>query len=121
MYDDEIKAEKERLARARDLGKRDWEAGSLGALGNIYADAGDIDKAIACHEQALEIRQRMGYSKLAAISYRNLAAIYDLKLDNLPRAIECLERAAELDPDNDFSAKRLAGLRRKLMDERRNG
>jgi tetratricopeptide (TPR) repeat protein len=86
------------LSDARRQGNRDMEANCLGALGNLYAQSGNIDRGIECHKQALQIRESMGNRAVAALTCFNLASIYDVALGDFKTALYYANRAVTLMP-----------------------
>jgi len=86
-----------------DLTKRypkSYEAAE--ALGSVYAEAGDLGRAVASLQKACVLAPG------EAIGHANLGATY-LKLRETTKAIDELERAVELDPRNGSTQSSLGG------------
>jgi len=84
--------------QALQLDAEDYVAANY--LGMIYRSEGRFSDAEAAYKQALAAKPDYGYAHL------NLAILYDLYLDNLPRALDHYREYQRLNGDTD---KRLAG------------
>jgi tetratricopeptide (TPR) repeat protein len=79
------------LSKALEMNPRD--AAAWYYLGNIYADYLP-DKAVECWESAIRLSPDM------AIAWRNLAGLYAHKMDNMPKSLEDINKALQLNPDD---------------------
>jgi len=77
--DTTIKICEEILFIAKKIGDKKNIAESYGWLGYLYANIGEIDKAIKYDTLAAEYLQETGDKKSLAITYINIASIYDDK------------------------------------------
>jgi tetratricopeptide (TPR) repeat protein len=75
------------LANAREIGKRQGEAASLGNLGNTYKGLGQVERAIELHQQSLTIKREIGDRQGEANSLRSLGNAYQ-SLGQFERVIE---------------------------------
>ena len=66
------------------------------ALGLIYSDKGDLDKALEYHQQALKIHREIGYKQGEASDLGNIGLIYSDKGD-LDKALEYHQQALKID------------------------
>ena len=64
------------MAIARAIGDRQWEAASLGNLGNAYYSLGEYKRAINYHNQSLAIARAIGDRPQEAKSLSNLGLAY---------------------------------------------
>ncbi len=81
--------------RFRESGREASLAGALGNLGNVLRDAGDLEAAHRCIEEALAIVERIGHVWEIA-KLRNDKAITHAYQDDLEAARREFERALEL-------------------------
>lgn len=79
----------------RELGRQAGLAGALGNLGNVARDAGDLETAHACFDEALAIVERIGHVWEIA-NVRNNKAIAHAYARDLEAAGREFERALEL-------------------------
>jgi len=84
--------------QALQLDAKDYVAANY--LGMIYRSQGKFSDAEAAYEQALAAKPDYGYAHL------NLAILYDIYLDNLPKALDHYEQYQRLSGDSD---KQLVG------------
>jgi antitoxin (DNA-binding transcriptional repressor) of toxin-antitoxin stability system len=89
------------FARLRELaherGEEEWEVAALNNLGNVYVAEGELERAAASYQSALEIRERtLGPSHAdVAASLNNLAEVY-VALRRLDKAEVLFRRALEI-------------------------
>jgi tetratricopeptide (TPR) repeat protein len=105
--DERASAQQAALAAARaasDPRARDWDASILNNMGMDHADSGDHARALACFEEALSARERIGDPAntrvarwMVAWSLRHLGR-RDEALDLQRRLKAELEAAGEVDP-----------------------
>ena len=84
--------------QALQLDAKDYVAANY--LGMIYRAQGKFSEAEAAYEQALAAKPDYGYAHL------NLAILYDIYLDNLPKALDHYQQYQRLSGDSD---KQLVG------------
>ena len=82
-------------ARAVEIGDRNWEAQILGSLGNIYANKGDLRKAIELFEQQLMIVQVNNNKRSYIKALENLGNGY-LRISDLKKAVLIFEKQLEI-------------------------
>ncbi|UNU22112.1 CHAT domain-containing protein [Microcoleus vaginatus PCC 9802] len=80
---------------SREIGNRQGEANSLGNLGNAFDSLGQFDRAIAFHEQSLEIKREIGDRQGEANSLGNLGSAY-ISLGQYQKAIAFHEQSLEI-------------------------
>jgi tetratricopeptide (TPR) repeat protein len=91
----------QQLAKARREGNRQLMGSYLGSLGNLYANRGEIDKAIHCLGEAKRIRESLHDWDGVALVCKNLAACFETGRGDLRTAVTYLEMAAHVaSPDN---------------------
>jgi tetratricopeptide (TPR) repeat protein len=96
--------------RYRGLGREASLAGALGNLGNVTRDAGDLDSAHACYDEALAIVERIGRAWDIA-NIRNNKAIAFAYARDLTSAAREFEQAYELQKSIDNTT----GMSQSLM------
>jgi tetratricopeptide (TPR) repeat protein len=82
-------------------------------LGNVYTIRGDLDRAKAMYQKALEINEAMSRKEGMAINYANLANIYKTRGD-LDRAKVMYSKALAL--FQQLGAKRESAQVRQALD-----
>ncbi|WP_242038002.1 tetratricopeptide repeat protein [Tolypothrix sp. FACHB-123] len=68
---------------------------TLNNMAGVYADQGDIPKAIALWQQSLEISEQIGHVKGKATTLNNMAQVYADQGD-IPKAIALYEQSLEI-------------------------
>ena len=87
-----IKSLKSELDSAKLLGHKQTEGNSLGNLGNVYANLGDMKRAISHYKQSLRIAREIGDHHGEGNSLGNLGNAY-AALGETRRAIDHYEQA----------------------------
>jgi tetratricopeptide (TPR) repeat protein len=77
---------------------------------SIERDAGNYKAVVGLLTRRVQLAQELGQQPLALASYDELASVYETKLVDYPAAIEALEAATDLDPENRERAEKLASL-----------
>jgi len=89
-----IQWEEGALAAARHLKRQDLEANHLSGLGRLHFRLGELEKAVACFEQALKIDEETG-QRLNEVDINNLGMVYT-RMGEFKKAIEAYEKASIL-------------------------
>jgi len=74
-------------------------------MGHMYYRTGDMAKALPWAEKALELAKKLNAHEVIASSYASLGTIfgYSGDLNDLRKAIECLEKALKIALDNGYT------------------
>ncbi len=73
---DQIAQQEQLLAQARAAGKVSDEGFELISLGFLYRQAGDMQKALACLNEALPIEQKANNEAAQAMTKNNMGRVY---------------------------------------------
>jgi two-component system NarL family sensor kinase len=82
-------------SRATDLKNIKLQAGAINVTASIYADQGQLQKALAGHYDALKLFEKMGDNYGTAMVLSNLSRVYSA-LNKNKDAIDYLQRAEEI-------------------------
>ena len=104
-----LEAAEAAFKQALQLDAKDYVAANY--LGMIYRMQGKFSDAEAAYEQALAAKPDYGYAHL------NLAILYDIYLDNLPKALDHYQQYQRLSGDSD---KQLVGWLADLRQRMKN-
>jgi len=88
-------------------GTYDFRATTLNRVGNALFEAGQLDDAI------IVLKANVGFFPDSAATYLTLGQVYEKKGD-LPAAVDHVNKAATLDPSNQFTLQTLEKLKAKL-------
>ncbi|MBW1616577.1 MAG: tetratricopeptide repeat protein [Deltaproteobacteria bacterium] len=83
------------LSAVKKSNDKEAEAVFLGNVGFIYANKGELDKALEYYEQALDITKEIGYKEGEANQLLNIGNIYANK-GELDKALEYYEQALDI-------------------------
>ncbi len=100
------------LAESRRQGNQKGIANALGALGNLYAGAGDIPHAIEHLKQSLQIYESIGDSSGIAFAYYNIGVTYGDGAHDMQEAIPYIENAIARAPNESVKASWTSTLAR---------
>jgi tetratricopeptide (TPR) repeat protein len=100
------------LAESRRQGNQKGIANALGALGNLYAGAGDIPQAIEHLKQSLQIYESLGDSSGIAFANYNIGIAYGEGAHDIQEAIPYMENAIVHAPNESVKASWTATLAR---------
>ena len=92
LWRDQLEWYEAGLAAARALEQRKDEGTMLSAIGGVYDDLGQRDKALEYYEQALLIREKVGDQVGLATTLNNIGLVYD-HLGQRDKALEYYEQA----------------------------
>jgi tetratricopeptide (TPR) repeat protein len=90
-----LKYHQDALEIDKEIGFRQGEANSLGNIGVIYQDRGDLDQALKYHREALEINKQIGHKEGEAAQLGNIGLIYKAKGD-LDQALKYMNDALKI-------------------------
>ena len=70
-------------------------AGAVNNMGLLHANRGNIEKALECYHQSLEIKIELGDKRGEAVAYNNIGMVHDNK-GGIPKALEYYEKSLHL-------------------------
>lgn len=107
-----IQCFQDQLVIVRETENVEEECGLLASLGDAHAISGDIETAKKCYQEQLLRADSQGLREFVGSSYNGLGYVY-VKLDNIPRAIECYLKALTICrefEDHDKELELLVGI-----------